>query len=168
MPVASAKSPPRRPTTTALDVIDVQGAIRVIGEDFEVAFSREHGRLSGLTWRGQPVITTGPRLQVWRGATDNDGIKGWSGQAHKPLGRWLAAGLNGLTFAPSTVEVERQDEAILITIRQTASCLAATEAFVHTHSYRIAPDGRIAVRNQFKVDPALLRPAAPGRDHDPG
>lgn len=29
-----------------------------------------------------------PQLNIWRPPTDNDGIKLWSGQEHKPLGRW--------------------------------------------------------------------------------
>ena len=64
-------------------------------------FSREQGGLERLVWRNHPILLAGPRLQVWRGATDNDGIKGWSNQAHKPLGRWLAAGLNEMTLQPA-------------------------------------------------------------------
>ncbi|MDA0977395.1 MAG: DUF4981 domain-containing protein, partial [Proteobacteria bacterium] len=35
---------------------------------------------------------------LWRAPTDNDGIKGWSGQDHKALGIWRASGLDQLTW----------------------------------------------------------------------
>ena len=37
---------------------------------------------------GTAVFAAPPRLNVWRAPTDNDGIKLWSGQEHKPLGHW--------------------------------------------------------------------------------
>ncbi len=130
--------------------------IRVIGEGFEVGFSAAEGRLSRLTWRNHPVLTGGPRLQIWRGATDNDGIKGWTGQKRKPLGRWKAAGLDNLAFLEPTLTVSHgADGAVVVTIVQIVACEAAG-GVVHTHSYEIGDDGaRLFVRNDFRVDPAL-------------
>ncbi len=42
------------------------------------------------------VITRGPRLNLFRAPTDNDGIRGWAGQESKPMGQWLAAGFHEL------------------------------------------------------------------------
>lgn len=130
--------------------------VRVTGEGFEVAFSATEGRLSRLTWRNQPILTAGPRLQIWRGATDNDGIKGWTGQKRKPLGRWKAAGLDKPAFLEPTLTVSHgADGAVVVTIVQIASCEIATEAVVHTHSYEIGADGSLFARNDFRIDPAL-------------
>ncbi len=131
-------------------------SIYVTGEVFEVAFSAADGRLSRLTSHNHPILTAGPRLQIWRGATDNDGIKGWTGQRRKPLGRWKAAGLDRLMFLEPTLTVsEGPGGAVVVAIVQIVSCDAAAEAAVHTHSYEIGGDGGLFVRNDFRIDPAL-------------
>ncbi len=45
---------------------------------------------------GAPLFAAPPRLNVWRAPTDNDGIKLWSDQELKPLGRWRKLGLDRL------------------------------------------------------------------------
>ena len=132
-----------------------EAGIHVTGDGLEVAFSAAEGRLTRLVVGNHPILIAGPRLQIWRGATDNDGIKGWTGQKRKPLGRWKAAGLDDLTFLPPTLTVSRTDTAVVVTIVQVAGCQAAEEAVVHTHSYEIDADGRVMVRNDFRIDPAL-------------
>ena len=42
-----------------------------------------------------------------------------------------------------------------MTVIQVVACEGAREAVVHTHGYEIGPDGRVFVRNDFRVDPAL-------------
>ena len=57
------------------------------------------------------LIVAGPRLNVWRAATDNDGIKlmldraEW--QTYKPLVHWLALGLDKLTNVLESIRLER-------------------------------------------------------------
>lgn len=137
--------------------VEQEGAdVRVLGEGFDVAFSAAEGRLSRLTWRNHPILTGGPRLQIWRGATDNDGIKGWTGQRRKPLGRWKAAGLDNSTFLTPTLTVSQgADNAVIVTIVQIVTCEAAAEAVIHTHSYEIGANGGLFVRNDFRIDAAL-------------
>jgi beta-galactosidase len=44
---------------------------------------------------GTPILS-GLDLNLWRACTDNDGIRGWTGQDQKPLGQWEAAGFQCL------------------------------------------------------------------------
>jgi beta-galactosidase len=136
--------------------LDETGDRIVVGGDgFELAFSRAGGRLERLTWRNHTLLEAGPRLQVWRAATDNDGIKGMPRQEKKALGRWRAAGLDALAFHPPQVDVRQDGQTVVVTIAQIAGCAVAEAAFRHVHSYEIAADGRIRVANRFSVDPAL-------------
>jgi beta-galactosidase len=150
LPVAAR--PPKSPRRSgALRLEEASGRVSVAGDDFEAVFSRGDGRLERLSWRNHPILLAGPRLQVWRGATDNDGIKGWSGQAHKALGRWKTAGVDALALGPGRLSLGRAGDDVILSIEQTASCAAASEAVRHAHDYRISPDGRIMVRNRFEV-----------------
>jgi len=71
--------------------------------------------LSSLRVGERELLASPMLLQVWRGATDNDGIKGWTGQEEKPLGRWLAAGLDKVQLSP--VELRREDGRVLVVSR---------------------------------------------------
>jgi beta-galactosidase len=146
---------PLRRAVREIEVRDAADTISLAGDGFEAVFSRALGGLQRLVWRNHPVLLAGPRLQVWRGATDNDGIKGWSGQTRKALGRWRAAGIDALALKPAWLVVERDGADVVVRIEQAASCEAALEAVLHQHDYRVRPDGRISVRNRFQVDPAL-------------
>jgi len=61
--------------------------------DFEIFLNSKRGGLAELRKKGLPVLVSAPRLNIWRAPTDNDGIKLWSGQDGKALGKWRAASL---------------------------------------------------------------------------
>jgi len=103
----------------------------------------------------QELLVKGPKLNIWRAATDNDGIKKWSGQKHKPLGKWLDAGLNKLSFAKPEVTVRRKGNAVLVAIRQKAYGSSRDMSFDHTHEYTISGNGMVAVNNRVVAN-ALL------------
>ena len=155
LPVSASTLIHSRGPPAALAVHDSGDRVSVTGDGFEATFSRLTGGLDGLVWRNHPIILAGPRLQVWRGATDNDGIKGWPGQTRRALGRWKAAGLNELMLAPARLTVERGEDGATVRVEQIAACGAAAEAVIHRHDYLIHADGRIEVRNRFRVDPAV-------------
>ncbi len=142
-------------TGTALELIEAGDEVLLRGDGFEVRFSRPLGQLTGMVWRNHLMILSGPRLQVWRGATDNDGIKGWTNQDRKPLGRWLEAGLDALILRPPAVKVEQTPEGVIVTIDQTASTAGVERALTHHHRYLVRTDGTIQVTNRFEVDQAL-------------
>jgi beta-galactosidase len=148
---------PQAPTVrrASLSVREAAGVISIAGADFEAVFSKAAGGLERMVWRNHPILIAGPRLQVWRGATDNDGIKGWTGQARKALGRWKAAGVDALELGPPGLSLERDGEAVVVRVRQVAACAAAKEAVIHEHDYRVEADGRIRVQNRFDVAEAL-------------
>jgi beta-galactosidase len=71
---------------------DSSAAIRC--GSLDLVLDKQRGGLAGLGKEGVPILVAAPALSVWRAPTDNDGIKLWSGQGSKPLGRWQALGLD--------------------------------------------------------------------------
>ncbi|MDP3631872.1 glycoside hydrolase family 2 TIM barrel-domain containing protein [Phenylobacterium sp.] len=145
-----AGPPPERLTGT-LVLMQTEETVRVGGEGFELIFSKSSGSLERYLWRNHALVLAGPRLQVWRGATDNDGIKGWTDQDAKPLGKWLAAGLDALVPGPARIEVAETTGSVVVTIVQAWASAHLAEAILHRQDYRITPDGRVAVSNRFEV-----------------
>lgn len=104
-----------------------------------------------LRWNDKEFLLPLPQLQVFRGATDNDGIKAWSGQSDKPLGRWLAAGLDKLELHSEAPQTNGDS----VSLRSVGACAASPEAIVHEQRVTTRSDGSILVQNRFVVADAL-------------
>ena len=82
---------------------------------------------------GEHEIMAAPlQLQIFRGPTDNDGIKGWDGQENKPLGQWLQVGYDKIELQP--VETRIEGNKIITKVRGV--CKANPNAFGCTKSGR--------------------------------
>ncbi|MDD5350076.1 MAG: glycoside hydrolase family 2 TIM barrel-domain containing protein, partial [Chthoniobacteraceae bacterium] len=128
----------------------------VQNDRLRLAVSAETGSIDSLQWDGRELLAAGPRLQVWRGPTDNDGIKGWTGQDGKALGQWLAAGLDQMTIRPVSTKAKRnKDGSVTLTLEHIGACKASDNAIAHKQLCTVTPDGRITVANTFAVDKAL-------------
>ena len=112
-------------------------------EKAKVVPAAEAVRLAGDGMRlesdGRELIRRGPELNLFRATTDNDGIRGWSGQEQKPMGLWLAAGLDSLE------EISREVDEVAdgVTVRA---------------EYRGKADGTVRFERTLRpVGPGLIR-----------
>ncbi len=129
-------------------------AIVVCGEDFRIRFDSKTGWIREAVRNGYPVITTGPRLQVSRAPTDNDGIRLWDGQENKPLGRWRTLGVAGSAFAfrlRSLRSTVKSDGSIMVETLHTATGRAQEGDFEHRQTYQIREDGSIHIANSVRA-----------------
>lgn len=98
-----------------------------VGEDtiiqmgeLQLSLSARQG-LESLTYGDQPVLTAAPQFNAWRAPTDNDGIKLWTGQERKNLGKWRALGLDQLQTKAVSSEIGKGNAALLGSGAFTAS-----------------------------------------------
>jgi beta-galactosidase len=142
-----------RPSFAPLRLRESDG--RIVAENDEVCLIAEGGRIEALRWRGQDLLLSGPELQIWRGPTDNDGIKGMNDE-WRALTRWRRQGLDTaeLITAPARASQTR-DGRIVLVLEHTARCVASARAVVLRHTYTLSPDGTLAVENLFTVDKAV-------------
>jgi beta-galactosidase len=120
----------------------------------EASFDRATGTLVSLKRDGRETLVRGPLLQLWRAATDNDGVKLWSGQNDKPLGRWQKLGLDrGLEHRVAAFDIAApaQDGSVTLTLahQATTPTRANWKDVLHTHRYTLHPDGRLVVENEI-------------------
>ncbi|MBC8011076.1 MAG: DUF4981 domain-containing protein [Burkholderiales bacterium] len=135
-------------------VAETPGGVLLSASGVAATFDRATGTLSSLRRDGREVLACGPLLQLWRGATDNDGVKLWTGQDGKALGRWQKLGLDkGLDHRVSAFAVASpaKDGSITVTLahQATTPLRANWKDVLHTHRYTLHPDGRLAVANEF-------------------
>jgi beta-galactosidase len=106
---------------------------------------------------GQEVISRGPTLNIWRAPLDNDGIKGWSGQADKALGRWLSLGLDKIELNNMLLKVEQQASGRINIYHQTVGTCAAGSLHMHS-TFIVDNSGTIKVEHLLDLPPILSDP----------
>lgn len=148
--------PPRHPKSKVTAEMNASDELCLNANETVLRFNPRTGLCTGLDRLGRTVITAGPRLQIWRAATDNDGIKGWSGQDTKPLGRWIAAGIPSAELR--LLEFDHTPApagAIALTSVHEAFCSGAGESVRHRQILTLFPGGQIRVENEFLVPDSL-------------
>ena len=139
-----------------LHVQSDEAGITISNDRLRLFAGRESGMIDSLQWEGRELLLSGPRLQLWRGPTDNDGIKGWSGQESKMLGKWLAAGLDRIRLQPSLPKARRnKDGSVTLSLEHLASGADPRKTVRHRHRYTITPEGTITAANRFTIDKTL-------------
>ena len=124
------------------------------GADWSLTASEASCGITGYAQAGRNLMSTGPSLQIWRAPTDNDGIKRWSGQQHKDLGKWLAAGLHEIRIEPAGFTVKRAtDGSFVLTLRTLGVVKAGT--IEHRQTCTVRPDGSILMECLFRCPRSL-------------
>ncbi len=153
LPFRQIVPPPSQTASVQLTPAAEQQHIAV-GE-LSLTVDMQSGIIAAIRWQGRDIMIQAPRLNLWRGATDNDGIKGWTGQEDKSLGRWLAAGLNRLQMTATQPLITSDGEEITVKLSHCWVNPDGKKIAVHQQVYSIRPDGAIAVANQVTVEPDI-------------
>ena len=126
------------------------------GADWQLTASAAGGYIEGFRWRGHDLLRTGPRLQIWRGATDNDGIKlkPWSEAA---LMKWQNLGLEAVVPQCVSAKARRQsDGTVVFACEHVVSVPDREGALRHRQVYTIHADGTIRVENTFVLHKVMV------------
>ena len=132
----------------AVAPVENDGVLSLKNGAVEAQFSA--AALSSLRFGGTEILAAPLRLQIFRGPTDNDGIKGWSGQESKALGRWLAAGYDQIEL--HALETRSQENRVVT--RTRGACQANENAFILEQSWTLHGE-TLRVSNRFTVAQGL-------------
>jgi len=115
-----------------------------------VEVDAQSGVLTTLAFGDLAPVLQGPRLQVWRAPTDNDGVKAWGGHG-RSLGRWKKQFLDRVE--PTTKSVRaRSPKSGAPGIEIVTTTRVGIE---HTQTWELGPAGEAIVRNRFRVPKEL-------------
>ena len=124
---------------------EADGAIVLEAGGTRAVVDRDTGMVAELGEAGgRNVLRAGPVLQLWRAATDNDGLRLLPERSRGVLGRWLELGLD---------RIERRVEAVrLAPGRVDVTCAASGRGrwddVLHRQSYRPLASGGLLVENE--------------------
>jgi len=136
-----------------VQVTDTANALTLEAGGVSVVFDKTAGTMVQFNRGKQNVIAVGPRLQLSRAATDNDGLKLWTGQEDKALGRWMALGLQDhpLRFQLTKFRHSRSvDGSVSVTISHRASARDNWDDARHLQHITFLPDGRLVFENTIR------------------
>jgi beta-galactosidase len=148
----------RRVDSKAVAVEKTSTGIVLRGGDTQATFDRTAAILTSLRCDGSEMLARGPLLQLWRAATDNDGLKLWSGQESKALGRWRKLGLDrALAHRPANFKCRvNRDGSATVTLAHQASARGVFADCSHTHGYTLRTDGTLLVHNEVRLGRDLI------------
>jgi beta-galactosidase len=157
LPSRKARRPsaPRRSVTVEED----DRTIRLRAGPVCAAFDKTLGSLSELSLEGRNLLRQGPALNVWRAATDNDGLKLQGGQEQKALARWQRLGLDRVRRVLRHVRLTRAvGQLPVVEIAHAASGRKQWSDITHLQRYRLLPDGGLRVDNVVRLSKDLSDP----------
>ena len=131
-----------------LKVFKDNGNIKIESGKFTLFLNKEKGSISICNGSGEALIKEGPRINLWRAPTDNDGIESYGMRG--VLGRWLELGLDMLTLEMEDLKIS-EDGSNIIVISKVFSRNKDTYS-KHKVVYDIGSNGNININNTFFID----------------
>jgi len=147
----STESEPRRAADQASDspvtVAETDEVIVVHTGNGNVIFDRETGTIIDWSLNGRALITSGPRLNVWRAPTDNDKYI---------VKEWRAHGLDKLQHRIERCEIIAQDDiSAAIEVAATVGAYARYPAFHVRHLFVVRGSGEVEITTNVSPHPSL-------------
>ncbi|WP_218025571.1 glycoside hydrolase family 2 TIM barrel-domain containing protein [Capsulimonas corticalis] len=136
-----AAPPPSIAGMPALVIDENEREITLYGDDFTLVFDRWRGTIGRWEYQGLPLLTEGPRLNIWRAPTDND--------VHVAKEQWYEYGLDKLQHSVRRVSLVSQSPRSA-TIEVTATMGAAYRAtrFDIVYTYTIYGGGQVKIETR--------------------
>jgi beta-galactosidase len=136
-----------KPKTTARGRTVRAGGDGVLAAgDVRAVFDLDAGVLRELGTVGRNLLADGPRLQLWRAPTDNDGLPQVPSRRSGVLPQWLELGLDALRLQ-------------LVSARVTGNAVElvhrAKGLVTHRHRYQLHASGELTVENVVELTPKL-------------
>jgi beta-galactosidase len=135
--------PPRRASGRAVkartDGVLEAGRVRAVVD-------LDAGVLCELALEGRNVVVDGPRLQLWRAPTDNDGLPQVPSRRSGVLPRWLELGLDRVQL--ELVSARARGSAVELVHR-------ASGLVTHRQRYTLHATGELHVENVVELSPKL-------------
>ena len=107
----------------------------------------EDGSVKELRQNEKTVLPEAFNPNFFRAGTDNDGVRGWTGQENKPLGKWLAAGLDQIK--PELCSIFADAENFTLTCKY--ACKGTTDTLYFIQQITARQDGTFAFSQEYHI-----------------
>ena len=134
-----------------LTVETAKHRLTVRGGDFALIFDTYRGMITDWLYHGEPLITRGPQLNVWRAPTDND--------VHIAK-EWRQAGLDRLTPNVRRVTLAKAlSQAVVVEVETVLGGYSIRPALACAYRYTVYGSGDVLI--ETRVKPLSMLPVLP-------
>jgi len=152
LPPAGQENPTDQPDQSGVEATEDDQTITLRHGQTRAVFNKAMGTLVAYDAGRGNVIVRGPLLNVWRAATDNDGIKLLlEQQQNKPLYRWLNLGLNRVKHRLDYTRLIPVAGRPGVEIVHRVSGRDQWHDFTHIHRYTLLASGELQVENSVQI-----------------
>jgi beta-galactosidase/evolved beta-galactosidase subunit alpha len=130
-------------------ITETSGSVALTGEDFQIDLDRSTGRIVRWVFRGQDLLTLGPRLNFWRAPIDNDVVL---------VPAWRAEGYHHLMHRVDAVACAEEPEAARVTVWSRIAAPGSAKAFEATYDYVAAACGDLVLSVEIQPHGELFSP----------
>jgi beta-galactosidase len=140
------------------------GLVRITAGELTVEVDPNEATVARIVHGDHELVTGGPRLEVFRAAIDNDGLKlavgsndpWWVGEQFKPLARWLAAGLDAPTRVAVSVMGLRTGDPTTAGVRLVRELVLPGDVTIrHTETVTVDASGSVTFDEAVRIPTAL-------------
>ncbi len=128
-------------------VLKTKKKLSVIFGETKAVFDVKQGALV-FFGKKENIITEGPKLNIWRAAVDNDGIKLFS-KRECPLKKWKEAGLHAVVLKAKSVRLVRKNGKITVVLKHAGSGRKKWSDLEHIQEYVFASETEMLVKNKI-------------------
>ncbi len=107
----------------------------------------EDGSVKEFRENSQVIMSQAFDCNIFRAGTDNDGVRGWTGQSNKPLGKWLDAGLDKIVSKLCRISADTEK----FSLRLEYECKAAAGTLLFTQVVTAEADGTFAFSQEYNI-----------------
>lgn len=138
---------------------DSKSSAYVEGDNgFAVTINKRLGQITSIESDGKLIVSDGPRFNIWRAPTDNDGVKSfqnhWKANG-RALGRWELAGIRDLKHSLVEFQLKEEESGIRLNMEHRYIPKGNRLGITHKENFMISGDGIIGSDNTFIVDKGL-------------
>ena len=144
LPLPSRRERPRR--ARGARPREERGRIVLESKETQATIGGRDGLLTELSRKGRRTLLGGPRLQLWRAPTDNDGLRLLPERASGVLGGWLQLGLDRLAHRLESIELGKDR----VEVVHRASGRRRWDDALHRQVYRLVDD-ELVIENEVVV-----------------
>lgn len=157
LPNKTNKVPLISNTSSAITTIESTETLNINGKNFQYSFDKRTGKLISMQYIGKEMISSGPKLNIWRAPLANEfdswgksgaGLDYKGGMGNDVANAWRSFGLDQLSYQLDQFSFDKiNDSEVLIVVKCHSEGINYKTIFEENYSYRINGEGEIAVNH---------------------
>ncbi len=146
----TAPAPKQTPPPPALNIVN-EKKFTILEAGKTKIYAGKSG-IEQITHNGKELFASPPEFSIWRAPIDNDGLKLWTGQENKPLGRWRKLGLDKIKTRTENFSVRKTKNGTVCTWQFSSTGRNKWNDFKWNYTLSVPEKNSIRIRSVFNIN----------------